>query len=69
MDKVSILAITKNGIQIGLRIKEFFPSWKIFAPEKFSDNNPNVIWFTESTSSKIGDLFKNTDLTNSQYPL
>ena len=61
MEKISILAITKNGVQIGLKIKEFFPSWQIFAPEKFSDNNSNINWYNESTSSKIEELFKNND--------
>ncbi|EPA05795.1 hypothetical protein BG20_I2668, partial [Candidatus Nitrosarchaeum limnium BG20] len=32
MEKISILAITKNGINIGLRLKEYFPDWEIFAP-------------------------------------
>ena len=61
MEKISILAITKNGIQIGLKIKEFFPSWKIFAPEKFSNNDEKIIWYSESTSAKIEDLFKTND--------
>ena len=61
MEKISILAITKNGVQIGLKIKEFFPSWKIFAPEKFSDDNSNINWYDESTSSKIEELFKSND--------
>lgn len=60
MEKISILAITKNGIRTGLKIKESFPSWEIFAPAKFSDENPNVVWFTEPTSSKIEKLFKDS---------
>jgi cobalt-precorrin 5A hydrolase len=32
VEKVSVLAITKNGIVIGARLKEVFPSWDIFAP-------------------------------------
>ena len=61
MEKISILAITKNGIKIALKIKEFYPSWTIFAPEKFADGNSNIIWFTESTTSKIESIFKNND--------
>ena len=61
MEKISILAITKNGIKIALKIKEFYPSWTIFAPEKFADGNSNIMWFTESTTSKIGSIFKNND--------
>ena len=36
MEKISVLAITKNGIKIGERLKEIFPDWNIFAPSKFS---------------------------------
>lgn len=61
MEKVSVLAITKNGIEIGTKLQEIFPSWNIFAPQKFENENNRVIWYTESTSEKIVDLFKNND--------
>ena len=32
MEKVSVLAITKNGINIGEKLKELFPNW-IFLPQ------------------------------------
>jgi len=59
MEKISVLAITKNGINIGLKLKEFFPDWEIFAPSKFSDSSKKIIWYSESTSDKIVELFKN----------
>lgn len=58
MEKVAILAITKNGISIALSLKKQFPSWKIFAPSKFSNNDSQIDWFEDSTTTKIGDLFK-----------
>ncbi len=61
MEKVSVLAITKNGVNIGQNLKELFPSWNIFAPEKFSNENNAIIWYSESTSEKIVELFKNND--------
>ena len=61
MEKISILAITKNGIEIGLSLKNLFPSWEIFAPSKFSDNNKMINWYDDSTSLKIVDLFKSSD--------
>jgi len=61
VEKVSVLAITKNGINIGLRLKEYFPNWKIFAPSKFSDDSNRIIWYSESTSEKIIELFKNNN--------
>ena len=61
MEKVSVLAITKNGIKIGLSLKGLYPSWSIFAPEKFSANTSEIRWYAESTSEKIAQLFKTND--------
>ena len=61
MKKIAVLGITKNGIKIGLRLKEYFPNFEVFAPIKFSDNNEKIQWYDESTSKKIVDLFKKHD--------
>jgi cobalt-precorrin 5A hydrolase len=61
MEKISVLAITKNGINIGLRLKEYFPDWLVFAPSKFFNGNKEMIWYSESTSEKIIELFKNNN--------
>lgn len=61
MEKISVLAITKNGIKIGLSLKELYPSWKIYAPSKFSDNSSKIEWYSEPTSGKITELFKTND--------
>ena len=61
MEKIAVLAITKNGVSIGLRLKEFFPTWEIFAPSKFSNGNNEIVWYSESTSEKIVELFKNNN--------
>ncbi len=61
MDKTAILAITKNGVNIGQNLKAIFPDWSIFAPEKFSNGNTDVLWYSEPTSKKIVELFKNND--------
>jgi cobalt-precorrin 5A hydrolase len=61
VDKVSVLAITKNGIKIGIELKKHFPNWEIFAPSKFSDSNKEIVWYSDSTSEKIVELFKNND--------
>ena len=45
MEKVSVLAITKNGIKMGLSLKRLFPDWQIFAPSKFSDSNDMIEWY------------------------
>ena len=61
MEKISVLAITKNGINIGQTLKEFFPEFEIFAPIKFSNQNNSITWYSEPTSEKIVELFKNND--------
>ena len=61
MEKIAVLAITKNGVSIGLRLKEFFPTWEIFVPSKFSNGNKEITWYSESTSEKIVELFKNNN--------
>ncbi|HET6517998.1 MAG TPA: cobalamin biosynthesis protein [Nitrosopumilaceae archaeon] len=61
MEKISVLAITKNGIKIGISLKELYPNWTVFAPEKFSNNDSKIDWYSESTSEKIEKLFKTND--------
>lgn len=61
MDKISVLAITKNGIKIGIELKKYFPNWEIYAPSKFSDSNKEIIWYSDSTTEKIVELFKNNN--------
>jgi cobalt-precorrin 5A hydrolase len=61
VEKISILAITKNGIKIGTELKKISSSWQIYAPSKFSDNNSLIEWYSEPTSKKIVDLFQTND--------
>jgi len=61
MEKIAILAITKNGIKIAKELKDKFSSWEVFAPDKFSDGNTSVNWYAASTSTKIVELFKSND--------
>ena len=61
MERISVLAITKNGVEMGLSLKNLFPDWQIFAPSKFSDNNEMINWYDDSTSIKIVELFRSND--------
>lgn len=61
MEGVAIIAITKNGIEMAQSLKERFPQWEIFVPSKFSDTNPKINWFEDSTALKVGELFKKYD--------
>jgi cobalt-precorrin 5A hydrolase len=61
MENVSVLAITKNGVNIGGKLKELFPNWNIFTPSKLSNGNNSITWYSEPTSDKIIELFKNSN--------
>ncbi|AFS79957.1 cobalamin (vitamin B12) biosynthesis protein CbiG [Candidatus Nitrosopumilus koreensis AR1] len=61
MEKISVLAITKNGINIGQNLKESFPEWTVFAPSKFANQNNSITWYSDSTSEKIVELFNSND--------
>ena len=60
MDKVSVLAITKNGVNIGTKLADIFPEWSVYAPTKFSDDR-KINWYSEPTSEKIVELFKTSE--------
>ena len=61
MKKVSVLAITKNGVNIGTKLKKIFPDWAVFAPSKLTNDLEGITWYSEPTTEKIIELFKNND--------
>ena len=61
MEKTAVLAITKNGVKIGQELKQIFPDWNVFAPSKLSNENNKITWYSEPTSEKIVELFKNNN--------
>jgi len=61
VEKTSVLAITKNGVNIGENLKKLFPDWRVFAPSKLSNENSEITWYSEPTSEKIVELFKNNN--------
>ena len=61
MEKTSVLAITKNGVSIGGKLKELFPDWSVFAPSKLTNEIDGISWYSEPTSEKIIDLFKSSN--------
>ena len=58
MERLAIIAITKKWIEITKSLKNQNPQWDVFAPSKFSNNDPKVNWFEDTTTSKVGDLFQ-----------
>lgn len=62
MDRVAVLAITKNGITIGQNLKKEFPEFQVFAPQKLSNEIINdITWYETTTTQKIVELFKSND--------
>ncbi|MCV0431792.1 cobalamin biosynthesis protein [Nitrosopumilus sp.] len=61
MEKTSVLAITKNGVNIGENLKQLFPDWSVYAPSKLANEAPKITWYSEPTSDKIVELFKNSN--------
>ena len=61
MNNVAIVAITKNGLNLGKKIHNKFTHWVLYAPDKFSDNDTHVTWFNNKTPEKIGELFLKYD--------
>ncbi len=61
MEKISVLAITKNGVNIGENLKKLFPDWSVFAPSKLTNEVRGITWYSEPTSEKIVELFKNNN--------
>ncbi|MBC8516677.1 MAG: cobalamin biosynthesis protein [Nitrosopumilus sp.] len=61
MEKTSVLAITKNGVNIGENLKKLFPDWDVFAPSKLATDAVGITWYSEPTTEKIIELFKNNN--------
>lgn len=53
----AVLAITKNGLAVGRRIKNINPGWSLHAPRKLDDGG-GAEWFDAPASEKVGELFK-----------
>lgn len=58
LDKLAIIAITKNGIEIAKKVGARFPSSQIYSPSKLSTGDSSITWFDEPTTAKVGELFK-----------
>ncbi len=64
MDETSVIAITKNGVGIGENLKKLFPDWSVFAPSKLTGSSKGgggITWYSEPTTEKIIELFKNSN--------
>jgi cobalt-precorrin 5A hydrolase len=57
-NKIAIICITKNGINISKRIKEKIPSASIYAQSKHKDSSDGIHWFEKNTKNMIEEVFK-----------
>ena len=57
VDRISVIAITKNGVKIASRLKGT-PGCRIYAPAKLDTGDAGIEWYQEPTSAKIGSLFE-----------
>jgi cobalt-precorrin 5A hydrolase len=60
-NKVAIICITKNGINISKRIKEKIPSASIYAQSKHKDSSDGILWFEKNTKNVIEEVFNEYD--------
>ncbi len=61
VERVAILAITRNGIEVGKKIRDMFEGWSLYVPEKFRNSDSGISWFSEPTAAKIGGLFRENE--------
>lgn len=59
--KVAILAITRNGKEIGRRLLAAFPEMTLYAPAKLRDDAGDIVWYDGSTTLMAGRLFAEYD--------
>jgi len=57
----AVLAITKNGVRIALKLSSTMPDCTAYAPSKLSTGSSEVQWYDESTTAKIKSLFEEYD--------
>ena len=60
VEKISIIAITRNGIKIASLIQKMYPGSIIHAPAKLRTDD-DVEWFQETTAAKMGSLFRSSN--------
>lgn len=61
MERVAVLAITRNGVAVGRKLTEAFGGWELHAPEKFGAGGPGVAPFAGPASEKVAELFGSHD--------
>ncbi|MGH9992645.1 MAG: precorrin-3B C(17)-methyltransferase, partial [Nitrososphaera sp.] len=61
MTRVAVIAITKHGIAISRKIRQYMPEAEIYVPAKHNDSGTDIHWFTEPSTQLVGNLFKTYD--------
>jgi cobalt-precorrin 5A hydrolase len=58
---MTIVAITRHGIEIARRIKQNMPDIEIYVPAKHNDGGNDIVWFSEQSTELVGRLFRSYD--------
>jgi len=57
-ENIAVICITRHGIEIARKIKNFLPSVKIYAQSKHKDSRQDITWFDYSASNIVSEAFK-----------
>jgi cobalt-precorrin 5A hydrolase len=57
-EDIAVICITRHGIEIARKIKNYMPSVKIYAQSKHKDSADNISWFDGSASNIVSTAFK-----------
>jgi cobalt-precorrin 5A hydrolase len=57
-ENIAVICITRHGIEIARKIKNFLPSVKIYAQSKHKDSREDITWFDDSASNIVSVAFR-----------
>lgn len=58
IQKVAIIAITKNGIAIAKKLEALSNEFDVYIPDKFKSSDSSVNFFSDAVTQKIANLFQ-----------
>lgn len=57
-ENIAVICITRHGIEIARKLKNFLPSVRIYAQSKHSDSKDDITWFDDTASNIVSVAFK-----------
>jgi cobalt-precorrin 5A hydrolase len=58
---ISVVTITRHGIDLAKTIKQKIQEAQIYAPLKYKDANSDIHWYSDQASAIVGSLFKGSE--------